>query len=149
MIDFYLHEDPVEAAGLVPPKNYNLAIIQAAQALSAVWCKLNPELLTMDLKRDPVQLPEMGAWRYVGFGDNLRIYYAGTWGGSSAAVPWLCQYGGNYDWLYKHAVELCALCKVVNKRRANVLQPVIRALELCPPSLMETLGTYSDFKELA
>ena len=148
MIDFYLHDDPVQAAQLIKPSLHSLAIIQTAQILSAIWCKYDSERLTLDWKRASLPLPEMGAWQYVGIGEQ-RIYGQYTWGGDCDGVRWGSGYGGNYDWLYKFAVELCGLYKGLSKtHKAHMLQPVIRTLELCPPTLLDSLGTYSDYKDL-
>jgi len=147
MIDFYLHEDPEQAAQLIPAAKLDTAIIQMAQLLSAVWSRLGADLIRMDWARVQPTLPELGPWQMITLCQQ-RIYNGFSHGGGFSGVNWVVQYGGNYNWVYVFALALCDRYRAKSKsNKPHVCEAVIYTLELVPQQLWETMGTFSDYKE--
>jgi hypothetical protein len=154
MIDFYLHDCPEQAASMLPSALLYTGVVQIAQALSATWSRAGygkdgSRLIVLDWARiEPSGLPELGDWQMITL-CSQRIYDGFSHGGGFEVVNWAVQYGGNYDWLYRYGAALCERYASTSKGKCpHICQQVMRTLELCPPTLWETLGTYSDFKEL-
>lgn len=146
---FYLSDDPVEAAQQHCDRHVVKMILETAQILSTVWSKLAlnhaEEPWTKCLVTDWVppdgndphgELPWLRTTLC-----GQRIYKATHV--NHPAVLWACLYGGNYAWLYRLGMALLDEY-TYRYERIHACTPVIRALELTPPPLLETVNTYCE-----
>ena len=99
------------------------------------WENLDSDMLPRDL-----------SWRKTTL-CGQRIYGAGNFTNLNAAAVWASQYGGNYLWLYRFGWALLDEFKA-RSNKLHAASVALQTLELLPPTLTETEGTYSDFEEL-
>lgn len=140
----YLDDDPVFAAKSVADQHIGAALLWAAQILSNAWwaCSLPHDdqvdaVLVLDWANVGQAPYQCGNFSYAAlFGQ--RIYP--PQGQAHPACAWAAAMGGNYNWLYMYASELCAIYHALG--RIHAVTPCIRALEFVPPKLLDSLDKY-------
>jgi hypothetical protein len=142
MSSFYLDDDPEVSAKLHSDEQLGKTLQEVARVLSSAWQKLALNSVQVDWLPPQPNTPygEL-AWLHTSLCGN-RI--CKMWNEDSPALKWVCTYGGNYNWLYRFGM---ALLEQYTKRydRIHAATPVIRALELTPPPLLETENLYFEF----
>jgi hypothetical protein len=142
----YLDECPHAAAKAVADQHVHQALTWAVQVLSAAWWGRSlpaeeavGEVLKLEWRPDGQAPPGQGQWSHASlFGQ--RIYFTG-WHGHPC-VAWAEALGGNYEWLWRYASELDAVCRSLGRIHGAV--PALRVLEAVPPSLLPTVHQWYD-----
>lgn len=137
---FYLDDDPEQAARYHCDRHLAKALLWSAQILSMVWFNNSvpkndvvDSVLSLDWAH-PINPPPYGQLAHSDARlAGQRIYFTG--GNDHPCVAWAGQYGGNYDWLYRLGMALLAEFRH-RFERIHSTQPVLRVLELLPPSLI-------------
>lgn len=139
----YLDDDPFEAARQHCDRHVKKMIVETAQILATVWA-LEPEagsIYYCDWQIPHFQTPP-GALKWLGaYVCGNRVNCARYM--DHPTVSWARLYGGNYNWLYCLGI---ALLEEHEYRfdRIHASKSAIRALEVLPPSLIETQGQYCE-----
>ena len=143
---FYLDDDPVLAAQQHCDRHVVKMILETAQILSTVWHNAAADgtdggLVTLDwVTPDNAVPPQELKWLRAEL-CGQRIYRPTH--RNHPAVKWAAMYGGNYAWLYRLGM---ALLDEYTYRygRVHACLPVLRTLELLPPTLQASAGVYCD-----
>jgi len=145
----WLDDDPSVAAQQHCDRHVPKMIMETAQILSSVWHVQAgvhagaawTQVLSVDwLPPTQAAPPREIDWFSVTL-CGQRIYRARHT--IHPAVAWACQYGGNYDWLYKLGMALLAEYEY-RFGRLHACMPVLRTLELMPPPLLKTADQFCD-----
>ena len=137
----YLDEDPVVAAKSYSSHHLQKLVPHAARVLSTVWIKLGGNVVYFDWGQ-PIDTHPFGELKYLNtvlFG--TQIYH--PMHVTHPLVEWAALYGGNYDWLWRHAMTLV---EEMEKRfgKIHCCLEALRALEFTPPPLLPTFSTWCD-----
>jgi hypothetical protein len=146
---FFLDDDPVVSAQALCDSHVSKSIVEAAQVLSTVWhtqVSANMDAQWVRAVELDWHIPTPGSpyrelkWLQARL-CGQRIYRPNH--ERHPCVAWASLYGGNYAWLYALG---CALLVEFTYRteRIHACTPVLRALELMPPTLLPTVDKYCD-----
>lgn len=137
----YLDENPVTAAQYYSSHHLHKLVTHAARILSTVWVEMGGSEIHFDWG-PPIDSNPFGEPKYLNtvlFDTQIyRPMYV-----SHPLVKWAMLYGGNYEWLWRHAV---ALVEDMEKRQGKIHCCVnaLRALEFIPSKLGKSLRTWCD-----
>lgn len=141
----YFDDDPEVAAKCHCDKHLGRMLIDACKILSTVWCSqpLDEAQTFSVLDWGPPQgEAPPGEVKFLNSTlGGQRVYRPAHT--NHPCVTWAALYGGNYDWLYRLGMALAAEHEY-RLGRIHACVPVIRALEVMPPALRETIGTWCD-----
>jgi len=142
----YFSDDPVEAARMHCDKHVSKMLIETAQILSTVWhasalAEEHSTQVVLDWGWHTDATPYRELKHLISTVADNRVYAPKY--PAHPSVHWAALYGGNYDWLYRLGM---ALLDEYTYRfdRIHACTPVLRALEVVPPSLRATLDTWCD-----
>jgi hypothetical protein len=137
----YLDDDPVSAAQQHCDRHVTKMILEAAQILSTVWHTLHPEITVLDWNTPTDNTPpRSSAWLRAEL-CGQRIYQPQHH--NHPCIQWVSLHGGSYVWLYRLGQALLDEYEY-RWERLHACAPILRTLELVPPSLHDSMDTWTE-----
>jgi len=137
----YLSDDPIEAAHSHVDIHIGRQLESVCRILSSVW--LDGETVSLEYAPHEDAAPFGYARHLLAELLGNRILPVCSHGIKYPMVSWARLYGGNYDWLWRHGMALADEF-TFRFERIHCMVPIIRALEVVPEELLESMATWCD-----